>query len=167
MANSPTQYPGTDLGPPVNCYAKFPACNWSYPDQSAFNGVSGERSQVTPGQIPDGLSNVILAGEKYVNSTCYNNSQDFGDRYSAFEGNDFGTARWVNSALPQSIAAPMKDNTQDGGSTPTAYWFGSPHSQGAHFVFCDGSVKMLNFNIDYPTYQSLAVRNDGTASENF
>ena len=152
--------------PSGNCYAVFPKCTWSYPDQSAFNGVSGERSQVTAGQIPDGLSNVILAGEKYVNSTHYNDSQDLGDRYSAFEGNDFGTARWVYFTGGSGIAAPMKDNIQDGGLSSSAYWFGSPHSQGAHFVFCDGSVKMINYNIDYPTYQSLAVRNDGTVSEN-
>ena len=61
----------------------------------------------------------------------------------------------------------MKDNTQDGGPSSQAFWFGSPHSQGAHFVFCDGSVKLIPYNVDFPTYQSLAVRNDGTVSENF
>jgi prepilin-type processing-associated H-X9-DG protein len=166
-------YPGTDPGPPINCYTAFPKCTWSYPDQSAFNGVSGARSQVTPGQIQDGLSNVFLAGEKYVNTTCYTNGADYGDSNSIFAGNDYSNARWVffssGPSVPiTNIAAPMKDNNKDGGlNTPTAYWFGSCHSQGTHFLFCDGSVKMLPYNIDFPTYQSLSVRNDGTADEKF
>ncbi len=158
--------------PSGNCYAVFPKCTWTYTDLSNFNGVSGERSQVTAGQITDGLSCVILAGEKYVNSAHYNDSQDLGDTYSAFEGNDYGTARWIYyfpnpTTTTPNVAAPMKDNTLEGGASSAAYWFGSPHSQGAHFVFCDGSVKLIPYNIDFPTYQSLAVRNDGTVSENF
>jgi prepilin-type N-terminal cleavage/methylation domain-containing protein/prepilin-type processing-associated H-X9-DG protein len=174
FGNTAGGYPiaSTRPTPSDNCYANFPACPWTFADQSAFNGVSGERSQVTPGQIPDGLSCVLLAGEKFVNTLHYNDGKDPGDNASAFEGNDFGTARWVywNSSMSQNIAAPMKDNNTDGngsGLTPIAFWFGSPHSQGAHFVFCDGSVKMINYNVDFPTYQSLAIRNDGTVSENF
>ena len=45
--------------------ATYPNCNWSNRrDQSPFNGVSGERSEVS--QIPDGQSNVFFAGEKYL-----------------------------------------------------------------------------------------------------
>jgi prepilin-type N-terminal cleavage/methylation domain-containing protein/prepilin-type processing-associated H-X9-DG protein len=173
-SSNPSKYPTTDPGPQngLACYNAFPACTWQYPNQATyFNGVSGARSEVTPGQIPDGLSNVFLAGEKFVNSNCYNTGTDYGDSGSAFQGNDYGTARWIyfsSSLGGTNIAAPMKDNNKDGGSTtPIAYWFGSAHSQGAHFVFCDGSVKVINYNIDFPTYQSLAVRNDGTVSENF
>ena len=39
------------------------------------------------------------------------------------------------------------------------------HSQGVHFVFCDGAVQMISYQIDFATYQSLGVRNNGTASE--
>ena len=45
--------------------------------------------------------------------------------------------------------------------------FGSAHTQGGQFVFCDGSVKLLSFSISFATYQSLEVRNDGTVSEVF
>jgi prepilin-type processing-associated H-X9-DG protein len=175
--NNPSGYPGTDAGPTdgINCYKNYPNCSWQYPPNktdptSYFNGVSGARSQVTPGQISDGLSCVFLAGEKFVNSACYNTGTDAGDSGSAFQGNDYGTARWVYWSISlsgQNVAAPMKDNPKDGIGIPTAYWFGSAHSQGAHFVFCDGSVKMVPYNIDFQTYQSLAVRNDGTVSENF
>jgi prepilin-type N-terminal cleavage/methylation domain-containing protein/prepilin-type processing-associated H-X9-DG protein len=166
-ASNPSQYMGTDPGPAISCYASFPNCTWPYPQQSTyFNGISGARSQITPGQIPDGLSNVFLAGEKFVNSSYYSSGTDLGDAGSAFQGNDYGTARWVYSNA--SITAPLKDNKQNGGTvSPAPYWFGSPHSQGAHFVFCDGSVKMINYTVDPSTYQSLAVRNDGTVSENF
>ena len=43
--------------------------------------------------------------------------------------------------------------------------FGSAHAAGVHFVFCDGHVQMLSFQINFATYQSLGVRNDGTVSE--
>ena len=43
--------------------------------------------------------------------------------------------------------------------------FGSAHPQGVQFVFCDGAVKLLSFQIDFKTYQSLGVRNDGTYSQ--
>src|SRR6478672_8754401 len=45
--------------------------------------------------------------------------------------------------------------------------FGSAHPQGAQFVFCDGHVQLLSYHINYATYRSLGVRNDGTVSENY
>jgi prepilin-type processing-associated H-X9-DG protein len=42
-----------------------------------------------------------------------------------------------------------------------AHAFKSPHTGGATFVFCDGSVHFLNEAIDYVTYQRLGDRRDG------
>jgi prepilin-type N-terminal cleavage/methylation domain-containing protein/prepilin-type processing-associated H-X9-DG protein len=151
---------GTGPNPSNNCFNIYPNCAWSNPDQSLFDGVSGERSEVTPGQITDGLSNVFLAGEKLLNPQMYYTGLDGADNSSAFEGNDWDVDRWVT-------AAPMRDTPSVGGNGIGEAWFGSPHSQGVHFVFCDGSVKMISYQIDLPTYQSLGVRNDGTYSENF
>jgi prepilin-type processing-associated H-X9-DG protein len=39
--------------------------------------------------------------------------------------------------------------------------FGSWHTGICNFVFCDGSVRSLPFNIDINTLRLLAVRNDG------
>ena len=140
------------------CFAIYPHCTWSNSDQAltAFNGVSGERSEVQVGQIVDGLSNVFFAGEKSLDPPLYYTGTDGADNSSALEGNDWDVNRWVNKA-------PQRD-------TPGVdfYWgYGSAHAAGVHFVFCDGHVQMLNFQINPATYQSLGVRNDGTVSENY
>ena len=44
--------------------------------------------------------------------------------------------------------------------------FGSAHSAGTHFVFCDGHVQLISFSISFAAYQSLGVRNDGTPADN-
>ena len=44
--------------------------------------------------------------------------------------------------------------------------FGSAHPQGLHFVFCDGHVQLISYQIDMPTYQNLGVRNDGNPPDN-
>ena len=140
-----------------NCFARYPNCNWSNPDQSAFNGVSGERSEVR--QIPDGQSNVFFAGEKYLNPDMYYTGLDGADNSSCLEGNDWDVNRWVMTGYP-----PLRDTR---GVNTCSPGFGSAHPAGLHFVFCDGSVRLLSFQINFAMYQSLGVRNDGTVSENF
>jgi prepilin-type processing-associated H-X9-DG protein len=43
--------------------------------------------------------------------------------------------------------------------------FGSKHTGGAHFAFCDGAVRFLNQNIDAITYSRLGSRNSGESVE--
>ncbi|MDP7275616.1 MAG: DUF1559 domain-containing protein, partial [Planctomycetaceae bacterium] len=42
----------------------------------------------------------------------------------------------------------------------TSQGFKSKHENGAHFLFVDGRVKMLNDSINYRTYQRLGDRAD-------
>ena len=157
---------GTGPEPTNNCYAVYPNCNWTYGGSNydavslaAFNGISGERSEVQSGHVTDGLSNVFLAGEKYLDPNYYYSGADGADNDTVFEGNDWDVNRWVMTGYP-----PMRD-TPGVGDCWTG--FGSAHAQGCHFVFCDGSVKLISYQISFATYQSLGVRNDGTASEDF
>jgi prepilin-type processing-associated H-X9-DG protein len=50
---------------------------------------------------------------------------------------------------------------QDQSGFADATLFGSPHSGGCQFVFCDGSVHLVNYSIDGATHERLARRNDG------
>lgn len=43
----------------------------------------------------------------------------------------------------------------------TSQGFKSKHPGGAQFLFCDGSVHLLNEGMNYRTYQALGSRNDG------
>ena len=150
-------------GPPVsnNCYAVFPNCNWSNLDLSKFDGIVGERSEVKSCDVADGLSNVFLAGEKYLAPDLYQTGADVGvsnsENHSIMQGNGWETDRWV-------MYGPFRDKA---GTDLISTRFGSAHGQGTHFVFCDGAVKMINYQIDFATFQSLGVRNDGTVSEDF
>ncbi len=94
-------YEGT--GPSdTGCLQNYPKCGWSNPDQSGFTGVSGERSEVKPAQIFDGLSNTLLAGEKYLTPDNYYSGTDPADDQSPFQGNDQDINRWVPSVDPSS-----------------------------------------------------------------
>jgi prepilin-type N-terminal cleavage/methylation domain-containing protein/prepilin-type processing-associated H-X9-DG protein len=140
-----------------NCFTD-PSPPWSNPDSTllAFNGVSGERSEVN--QIPDGQSNVFFAGEKYLDPQYYATYTNGAENGSALQGNGLDTNRLV-------VSVPQRD-VQGQNSTNCAL-FGSAHTAGLNFVFCDGHVQLLNFLIDPNTYVSLGVRNDGTYSESY
>jgi len=165
-SNGPSLQQGND------CFAKFPNCVWSNPIQDgsngypAFDGISGERSEVSSAAVTDGMSNVFLAGEKYLDPQAYSTTAPVGgslmENYSDLAGNGPDTNRWVLNPLYRDGTAPTT-----GLPSPLSSGFGSPHTQGVHFVFCDGSVKMENYQIDPALYKSLGVRNDGTPPGDF
>jgi prepilin-type N-terminal cleavage/methylation domain-containing protein len=158
----------------ADCYKYFPNCNWTdngdtcgslqcYSNQALanFNGVSGHRSEVQV--VPDGASNVLLAGEKYLMPSNYYTGTGSADDNCALQGNDGDVNRWVADDFNSNTYPLRRDTTG-----LDIYWsFGSAHPQGVHFVFCDGAVKMLSYQTDYATFRSLGVINDGTASESY
>ena len=151
-----------ETGPQLsnNCYSVYPNCGWQYTNAqitdpvTGFNGVVGYRSEVA--QIPDGQSNVLLAGEKYLNPDYYTTGTDEGDDNTAMQGNDRDIIRW--SGYGGAYQPPMRDTR---GNTQW-FCFGSAHPAGFNCVFCDGAVKLENFQINQALFISLTVRNDGT-----
>lgn len=145
-----------------NCLAN-PNCTWLVgvnQSPAPFDGVVGELSQVVPGAVTNGTSNVFLAGEKFfLNPNNYNNSQDAGDNTTALTGIGPNTVRWTVNLL-------ARDGTQTNDPTGTDM-FGSAHSQGVHFVFCDGSVKLISYSINATIYQNLGSRNSGVINESY
>jgi prepilin-type N-terminal cleavage/methylation domain-containing protein/prepilin-type processing-associated H-X9-DG protein len=130
-------------------------------DLEAFNGVSGILSEVR--QIPDGQSYVFFSGEKYLNPNMYSTGKSLSDNNSALQGNDRAMNRFVaDDSNKVTSLPPMRDATEEPSSR-----FGSAHAQGVHFVFCDGHVQMLNYQVDTATYRSLGVRNDGTGAGDY
>lgn len=96
-------------------------------------------------EVPDGLSNTILLGERNPESF------DLGTAFAADAATAFCMPR-INSPLR---SLPRGDISQNGG-------YSSHHPGGAGFVFADGRVRFLDEMIDYRTWCHLANRNDNT-----
>jgi prepilin-type N-terminal cleavage/methylation domain-containing protein len=104
------------------------------------------------GAMPDGDGVTILVGERNFNRRRMNDptQQDEDNGYMA--GYSWDTIRWAYDI-------PAKDRT-DLSDFDTR--FGSSHTMIAQFVYCDGSVKALNYTIALPVFQGLCHRDDGT-----
>ena len=143
--------------------------NGYFDDGPSAHGNSSDAGQIsgpfsrmgfaaTFAQIPDGLSNTIMAGEVFPERHCTDHGWHGG--FSA-NNNWFATTAPINyrtcSNRPNRAPAPCGlDN-----SWSTSRGFKSDHTGGAQFVLCDGAVRFISENIDYGTYQRLGSRRDG------
>jgi prepilin-type N-terminal cleavage/methylation domain-containing protein/prepilin-type processing-associated H-X9-DG protein len=110
--------------------------------------------------ITDGTSMTLLIGEKRLQPELLGRAQSHDDQ-GFTSGWDRDEIAWGNQP-PQ-----MDKRTQTG-----FYQFGSSHPSGFNAVFCDGSVRLIRYNIDsnnnptsadnpYGVWQKLCKRDDG------
>jgi len=122
---------------------------YDWGDFSEATGICHERSAVAFRQITDGASSTYMIGEKYRrNLDVY----DMGDDQCMYVGHDMDTVRWADKDWPL-----YRDATVEEGF----FSFGSSHPYACHFVFVDGSVHAINYDIDVETHRRLANRKDG------
>ena len=121
--------------------------SYPWPSLQVFNGVSFLRSEVTAAHVSDGLSNTMLAGEKYLNADMYesgNDPSDGGHMYAGFAPDAYRLAGKTFAILPDK---PGSSNDKV---------FGSPHLA-CHFVYCDGAVNALEFHVDRQVLEQLTT----------
>jgi len=134
---------------------------------ATVSGAFGHNSKIKLSEITDGTSNTIAIGESVQRKEGAGTSTIFGPywgsgTHTATMGYTGSGATWCN------INAPMSASCTPGGPNCTYAWvFGSWHTNGANFVFCDGSVKFLTQNIPYPTFYSLNTRGGGEIVSNY
>ena len=123
----------------------------SYPwvAPSIYNGICFPRSTIRIADIRDGTTNTYLVGERYINPNHYTTGKDHGDDLSMYTGFQDDVGR-------STAQQPFLDRR----SYSANFYFGSAHVSGCNFVFCDGSVRMINYSIDADTHRYLGVRND-------
>jgi prepilin-type N-terminal cleavage/methylation domain-containing protein len=127
-------------------------------DNGAFNwgnvgdatGTLYMRSEVRLSDIQDGTSNTYLVGEK----RCITQGFDWGDDQHMYLGHGLDTARYTAMDVP-----PIKD-----GPVAEARRFGSAHPSGCYFVFVDGSVDLITYQIDPEIHRRLGNRKDGLSA---
>jgi prepilin-type N-terminal cleavage/methylation domain-containing protein/prepilin-type processing-associated H-X9-DG protein len=119
---------------------------------SKLNGIAYQASETRAADVTDGLSNTLLVGEKYLNAAAYTTGMDKGDNESPYVGTNNDTLRSTHGKYPL---------TRDKPATEWLFSFGSIHSGGCQFTFCDGSVRPIDYDIDPGVYRLLGSRNDG------
>lgn len=167
---------GGDQGPAtIDAAATY---NWVFDPNSTSassvpqNGVVTQRSGTKLKQVTDGTSNTAMVGEKYVAPDFYETGDDWGDDQTMYVGFDRDTIRYfanTNSATPNvrylTNQFPNWRPRQDTpGYTPDLPPWGSNHSSGLQFVFCDGSVRLINYEIDEEPYWAMGGRDDGSTA---
>ena len=116
------------------------------------NGISYQRSEVTIADITDGTSLTYMVGERYLNPDLYKTGTAADDDQNLYMGYDWDILRSTHLA-----AHVMQDRC----GYNTCWSYGSAHSAGFNMAFCDGSVRLINYDIDRRVHVRLGNRADG------
>jgi prepilin-type N-terminal cleavage/methylation domain-containing protein len=130
-----------------NTGADFPLPSPVGPDIEP-NGVFVAYKGLKFGEVPDGLSNTILVGEKHVPDDYLGS---FPWDCSIYDGHNP-----ICNTRSLGVGFPMSTGRKD-----PAIVFGSYHAGISHFAFCDGSVRKVKRTLSEATLGALAQRNDG------
>lgn len=107
--------------------------------------------------VTDGTSTTILIGEVLPSQ----HDHYFAGSWSYFNGG----ASHHSTIVPINVQTPNRNwcdtNPLSYSNWNVSWGFKSNHTNGANFLFVDGSVRFVKQNIDHRTYQLLGCRNDG------
>jgi prepilin-type N-terminal cleavage/methylation domain-containing protein/prepilin-type processing-associated H-X9-DG protein len=166
----PGQLPGptasTAPTPPATIYSTY--WNPNTNDPTVLTGISFIGSTIRMAHITDGPSNTYLVGEKFMNPDTYSSGSDPGDLDCAFVGWSYDLNRTCANTPPANPPSSQFGSPRQDTPPPTSGYtfnpsmvFGSAHSAGCNFVFCDGSVHGISFAVDPVVHSLLGNRADG------
>ena len=115
-------------------------------------GVVFRGSMTRPAHLRDGMSNVYLLGERFIQRGQAQTSSSKGNQHGWLVGFDDDSIRFT-------AASPEGDS--DSAASAFEGRFGGGHSGVFPMAMADGSVHMLPFDIDSNTHQRLGNRRDG------
>ena len=114
---------------------------------------------ITTAQIADGTSNTLMISEKFVRPDLVAGGSSSDDRGWS-DGWDPDTMRSTCFPALQDTLTGTTDDTLFGYEADVVN-FGSSHPGGINAVYADGSVHLLNYDIDPLTFDNLGNREDG------
>jgi hypothetical protein len=128
----------------------------------AMTGVCFPMSELKLNDIADGASNTYFVGEKPLIKECYETGQHPNDNQTMYSGYDWDTVRYAykgSNGIPIGIKPDYQIHTTD--AAYLQYAFGSAHATVCLFVFCDGSVHAITYDVDPRLHGRLANIGDG------
>jgi prepilin-type N-terminal cleavage/methylation domain-containing protein len=168
----------------TDCLEGYPACGWAISDSriaADWNGIVCSRTGARIGQISDGTSKTIAAGEKWVMAKFYEMASERepsfegndnpGDNGSMYLGYDWDSIRWANGeingsgqpegSLPRKDTEVRTDGGQAVGGATYILNFGGPHASTMNLVYADGSTHSVEYDIDPLVWNAMGGRDDG------
>lgn len=129
---------------------------WAVPNNVRYAGAiarTGTLSSPTKmASLRDGTSNILMISEKWLNIGNYDTG-DWHDDQGWVDGWDPDTVRYTGFR-------PIKDSR----GSPygwDGYQFGSAHPAGINSLLCDGSVRMITYQVEATIFNRLGDREDG------
>ena len=117
--------------------------------------------------IPDGTSNTLMIGEKWLPPNDYNGGA-WNDDHNIMSGLDPDDARIGDRPPIMDFGTDAHDNNccswwRDPKPTGEGWgaYFGGAHPGGMNAVFADGSVHNIHWGISQPVFAALCNRHDG------
>ncbi|HEX3315290.1 MAG TPA: DUF1559 domain-containing protein [Gemmataceae bacterium] len=114
---------------------------------NTYTGISFRCSRIRIKEITRGSSNVLAAGEKYLNIQHYTDGQDGAENEGMYVGFD-------NDVYRTTSNQPMQDTA---GFSSDSLW-GSCHGGAFNVVFCDGHVDSIAYDIALTTFNKMGTR---------
>jgi len=133
-------------------------------DPEIFTGVNYSGSKLNSKNVTDGTSNTYMLGEKHVDPLKYYEGHEWGDDWGMYTGQQDDVSRmcyYDPDEDPANRTTPIQDTPGTGNSYPESQQFGSAHSSGMNMAFCDGSVHIISYDIDWFLHSILSNRHDG------
>jgi prepilin-type N-terminal cleavage/methylation domain-containing protein/prepilin-type processing-associated H-X9-DG protein len=125
-----------------------------------WTGISFRHSEIKMAEITDGTTNTILLGEKYLIFTDYTTGNDPGDNECAYGGENSDMYRTTGNGVNAYVPKQDYEGIPGYYNQPDQIRFGSGHSSGCGFVFCDGSVQRISYTVDPTVFGYLGNRKD-------
>lgn len=114
------------------------------------SGVIYQYSKIRFADITSGTSNVFLVGERHLAPKDYFTGADLGDNEAMYVGCDNDNSR-------STATLPHQDENNPPAGDGTLR-FGSAHPGGINMLYCDGSVRFIDYMIDLTAWQPQGKR---------
>lgn len=136
------------------------------PPNSEYTGITYCGTAVKLRHITDGLSKTIALGERYVPQDRYEGLPEawIADDWSMLVGFQDDTVRstYYEGEGREPTHTPINDADGEDIAEPIAReLFGSAHSAGCLMSMCDGSVSLVEYDVEAEVFRQMGDRRDG------